>query len=102
MSSPDDWEEAIAYIESEYEQLDVLFNNAGIISYESITDIDLETWEREIAVDQTGVMLGMKHSIPLMRDTGGGSIINSSSIWGNVGAEGTALRSKHYLKIISS
>lgn len=90
VTSEDDWEEAIAYIESEHEQLDVLFNNAGIITYDSITDLDLETWESEIAVDQTGVMLGMKHSIPLMRESGGGSIINSSSIWGNVGAEGSA------------
>lgn len=90
VSSQDDWEEAIAHIESEYGQLDVLFNNAGIITYDSITDVDLETWKNEIAVDQTGVMLGMKHSIPLMRESEGGSIINSSSIWGNVGAEGSA------------
>lgn len=90
VTSQDDWEEAIAHIESEHGQLDVLFNNAGIITYDSITDVDLETWETEIAVDQTGVMLGMKHSIPLMRESGGGSIINSSSIWGNVGAEGSA------------
>lgn len=90
MSSQDDWEETIAHIESEYGQLDVLFNNAGIITYDSITDVDLETWENEIAVDQTGVLLGMKHSIPLMRESEGGSIINSSSIWGNVGAEGSA------------
>lgn len=90
VSSQDDWEEAIAHIESEYGQLDVLFNNAGIITYDSITDVDIETWENEIAVDQTGVMLGMKHSIPLMRESEGGSIINSSSIWGNVGAEGSA------------
>ncbi len=90
VTSQDDWEEAIAHIESEHGQLDILFNNAGIITYDSITDVDLETWESEIAVDQTGVMLGMKHSIPLMRESGGGSIINSSSIWGNVGAEGSA------------
>jgi NAD(P)-dependent dehydrogenase (short-subunit alcohol dehydrogenase family) len=90
VSNQDDWEAAITHIESEHGQLDILFNNAGVISYDSITEIDLEDWEREVAIDQTGVMLGMKHSIPLMRETGGGSIINSSSIWGNVGAEGTA------------
>lgn len=90
VSSQDDWEAAIARIDDEYGELDVLFNNAGIISYDSITEIDLETWERDVGVNQTGVMLGMKHSVPLMRESGGGSIINSSSIWGNVGAEGTA------------
>lgn len=90
VSSPDDWEDAVEHIDEEYGQLDVLFNNAGIISYDSITEIDVETWERDLGVNQTGVMLGMKHSIPLMRESGGGSIINSSSIWGNVGAEGAA------------
>lgn len=90
VSSKDNWEETITYIESEYERIDVLFNNAGVISYDSITEIDMETWERDLGVNQTGVMLGMKHAIPLMQETGGGSIINSSSIWGNVGAEGIA------------
>ncbi|WP_160135338.1 SDR family NAD(P)-dependent oxidoreductase [Halococcus salsus] len=90
VADEDDWENVADHIQSEYGQLDVLFNNAGIIAYDTITEIDLETWENEISVDQTGVMLGMKHSIPVMRETGGGSIINSSSIWGNVGAEGTA------------
>ena len=90
VADEDDWENVADHIRSEYEQLDVLFNNAGIIAYDTITEIELETWENEISVDQTGVMLGMKHSIPVMRETGGGSIINSSSIWGNVGAEGTA------------
>lgn len=90
VSSQEDWEEAIAHIDAEYGQLDVLFNNAGIISYDSITEIDRETWERDIGINQTGVMLGMKYSIPLMRESGGGSIINSSSIWGTVGAEGSA------------
>lgn len=90
VSSQDDWEAAMNHVEEAYGELDVLFNNAGIISYDSITEIDLETWERDIGVNQTGVMLGIKHAVPLMRESGGGSIINSSSIWGNVGAEGSA------------
>jgi NAD(P)-dependent dehydrogenase (short-subunit alcohol dehydrogenase family) len=90
VSSERQWEEAIEYLESSYGELDVLFNNAGVISYESIDQTDLDSWERDVAVNQTGVFLGMKHAIPLMRDTGTGSVINTSSIWGIVGAEGSA------------
>jgi NAD(P)-dependent dehydrogenase (short-subunit alcohol dehydrogenase family) len=41
-----------------------------------------------VAVNQTGVFLGMKTVAPVMRENGGGSIVNSSSIWGNVAVPG--------------
>ena len=91
VSNEDSWADVISFIDGEYGRLDVLFNSAGIISYDSITDADMETWERNIGVNKTGVFLGMKRAIPLMRETNGGSIVNTSSTWGNVGAEGTAV-----------
>lgn len=65
--------------------LDVLHNNAAAIgSAAAGTDVDvaaieLDVWERTLAVNLRGVMLGCKHAIPRMLERGGGSIINTSS-----------------------
>ena len=48
--------------------------------------MSLETWDREMAVHAKGMFLGTKHAIPAMRQTGGGSIINISSVMGIVGS----------------
>jgi NAD(P)-dependent dehydrogenase (short-subunit alcohol dehydrogenase family) len=72
-------------------RLDVMYNNAGIGGGEgSIVDCTEETWERVIAVDLKGVWLGMKHSIPHMLASGGGSIISTASIAAVLGFPGLA------------
>lgn len=86
VSNEEDWRSAIRQVLKEQNRIDVLVNNAGIISYTPIHEIQLEEWHRLIAVDQTGVLLGMKHVIPQMIVQNNGSIINVSSIWGSVGA----------------
>jgi hypothetical protein len=55
-------------------------------------DEDLEAWHQVIAVNQTGMFLGMKHAVPAMRRAGGGSIVNVSSTLGVVGADFTCYR----------
>ncbi len=82
VTSPDDWAAAIP------EQLDVLVNNAGIIHVNPLEHETLEDWNRLIAVNQTGTLLGMQAAIPAMRANGGGSIINVASIFGVTGSEG--------------
>jgi NAD(P)-dependent dehydrogenase (short-subunit alcohol dehydrogenase family) len=82
-----DWAAAVALAEERFGSLHVLVNNAGIISEGGAVDEDEETWHRVIAVNQTGVFLGMKHAVPAMRRAGGGSIVNISSTLGVVGAE---------------
>ncbi|MFT3796024.1 SDR family NAD(P)-dependent oxidoreductase [Flavobacterium sp.] len=84
------WRAAVAKVIAENGRIDVLANNAGLIDYTPIHELELENWDRLVAVDQTGVFLGMKHVIPHMMKEGKGSIINTSSIWGLVGASGVA------------
>ncbi len=81
----EDWQKAVDSAVSVYGKLDILINNAGILQMEGLEDISLEVWERVMAVNSTGVWLGMKAAIPAMRKAGGGSIVNISSISGLVG-----------------
>jgi 3alpha(or 20beta)-hydroxysteroid dehydrogenase len=76
------WVDAIALARRELGGLHVLVNNAGTISRQSISETTLDKWHRTMDVNLTGPMLGTKHAAPLMRDSGGGSIINVSSIAG--------------------
>jgi NAD(P)-dependent dehydrogenase (short-subunit alcohol dehydrogenase family) len=68
-----------------YGGLHVLHNNAAITDPAhqsrdaSILELDVDTWDRTMAVDLRGVMLGCKHAVPAMIAAGGGSIINTSS-----------------------
>lgn len=90
VSQEEEWKAAVAKVIAASGRIDVLANNAGLIDYTPIHALELENWNRLIAVDQTGVFLGMKHVIPHMIKEGKGSIINTSSIWGLVGASGVA------------
>lgn len=84
----EDWEAAVAYAKQRFGKLDGLVNNAGIVgSMAGVVEETDEAWANTIAVNQTGVWYGMKAAIPAMREVGGGSIVNTSSIWGMVGAE---------------
>ena len=87
VTSPRDWIAAVELAETTFGRLDVLVNNAGIIDGGGAVDEDLEAWHRVIAVNQTGIFLGMKHAVPAMRRAGGGSIVNVSSTLGVVGAD---------------
>jgi 3alpha(or 20beta)-hydroxysteroid dehydrogenase len=90
VSSEKDWRAVVARVEREHGRIDVLVNNAGIGAPEGIVDSELDTWNRVIAVTQTGVLLGMREVIPLMRRGGGGSIVNVCSIWGVAAVPGLA------------
>lgn len=84
----EDWEAAVAFAKQRFGKLDGLVNNAGIVgSMAGVVEETEEAWANTIAVNQTGVWYGMKAAIPAMREAGGGSIVNTSSIWGVVGAE---------------
>jgi NAD(P)-dependent dehydrogenase (short-subunit alcohol dehydrogenase family) len=90
VTSEESWTALFAHIDATYGRLDVLIAAAGIIGYDPIDALSLEEWNRIIAVDQTGVFLGMREAIPRMKRQGGGSIVNFSSDWGVVGGVGVA------------
>lgn len=79
-----DWQQAVDTAVSTYGKLDVLVNNAGILRREGIEETSKELWDTVLAVNATGVFLGTKCAIPAMRQAGGGSIVNISSISGMV------------------
>ena len=82
-----DWENAVAAALSNYGKLDVLVNNAGVVSWGTLEDTTSEEWDRVMDVNAKGVFLGTRAVIPAMRMAGGGSIVNISSISGMVGQE---------------
>lgn len=84
------WISVVDQIRTRHARLDVLVNNAGIGLGGSILEMTLETWRKQTAVNLDGVFLGVKHAIPLMRQGGGGSIINMSSVAGLKGAANLA------------
>jgi NAD(P)-dependent dehydrogenase (short-subunit alcohol dehydrogenase family) len=83
------WIEVVAETTKRYGRLDVLVSNAGIgISVPSITEMSLEDWRRQTAINLDGVFLSVKHCLPAMRKTPGGSVIMMSSLAGLRGAAG--------------
>lgn len=80
-----DWENAITETLAEFRKLDVLVNNAGIQYVKELEDTPLEDWRKLMSICLDGVFLGTKHAIRTMKDSGGGSIINISSVVGIVG-----------------
>ena len=85
VTSENSWSAAMGYIDKTFTRLDILVNNAGITMSGKIEEMALENWRRIMAVNVEGVFLGTKYAIPLMRRSGGGSIINLSSVLGITG-----------------
>jgi NAD(P)-dependent dehydrogenase (short-subunit alcohol dehydrogenase family) len=79
----------VEFAQSRTGRIDVFFNNAGIEGPVCpIADYPLADFRRVIDVNVVGVFLGLKHVIPAMHATGGGSIVNSSSVAGLTGSPG--------------
>jgi NAD(P)-dependent dehydrogenase (short-subunit alcohol dehydrogenase family) len=91
VTSEDRWVEVVAEVEKRFGRLDILVSNAGIgIAVPSIVDMTLQDWRRQTAINLDGVFLSVKHCLPAMRRSGGGSIIMMSSLAGLRGAVGLA------------
>lgn len=90
VTSQADWENAVETALTEYGGLDILFNNAGAGGLGAIEDMTLEDYERNVAIDQTSVFLGMKICGDALKASEHASIINNSSIFGTSGGFGTS------------
>ena len=79
------WQDAVQAAVRRFGKLDILVNNAGIYRTERVEEVSEELWDLVMGINAKGVFLGTKHAIPEMRNAGGGSIVNISSVAGLVG-----------------
>lgn len=93
VTSADNFQMLASFCEKEYKGIDILVNNAGIGLASQLPDTKESDWQRIIDVNLKGPFLGMKYFIPLMKKSGGGSIINISSIAALVGLADRAVYS---------
>lgn len=85
VSNEEQWKRTMEQLRDRISHLDVFVNNAGINKRDTYEDCTLEDWNRIVAVNQTGVFLGMKYGVNLLKKSEGASLINMSSITGLTG-----------------
>tara|TARA_B110000438_G_scaffold274889_1_gene295439 strand:+ start:141 stop:893 length:753 start_codon:yes stop_codon:yes gene_type:complete len=90
VTSESDWQKAVSKSVEIYGQLDILINNAGVILMKGLEDTTEEEWDFVQNVNSKGVFLGSKSVISAMKKSGGGSIVNISSIAGLIGVLSSA------------
>ena len=97
-----DWKNAVSMAVNKYSKLDILVNNAGILFLKGLEETETSDWDAIQDVNSRGVFLGAKTVVPAMREAGGGSIVNISSIAGLSGSGSTAYSSsKGLVRILS-
>jgi 3(or 17)beta-hydroxysteroid dehydrogenase len=85
VTSGDDWVAVTDAVVRDHGRLDVLVNNAGVVLLKDVEATTLAEWRDLMAVNHDGVFLGCKHAVRVMKERGGGSIINMSSVAGLIG-----------------
>jgi NAD(P)-dependent dehydrogenase (short-subunit alcohol dehydrogenase family) len=88
VASASDCAAMVAFAESTYGKLDVLFNNAGVMldGDDDAVSTDEAIWDRTMDINAKGVFFGCKYGIPALRRAGGGSVINTASFVARLGA----------------
>lgn len=81
-----DWIAATDAVVRDFGKLDIVVNSAGIVLFKDIETTTIEEWRDLIAVNLDGTFLGCKHAVRVMKQRGGGSIVNMSSVAGLIGS----------------
>jgi 3alpha(or 20beta)-hydroxysteroid dehydrogenase len=89
VASQDEWRQTVAERAEAWGPVTVLVNNAGISSPAAVMDCSIDEWDRVVAINQTGILLGMQAVVPGMTAAGSGSIINIASSWAHRGGTST-------------
>ena len=87
VTDEDQWAAAVRYCEDIFGPPDILVNNAGIARFSPLESTSVEMFEQTMAVNTTGVFLGMRAVFEPMRRNGGGSIVNISSANGFIASD---------------
>ncbi|SDJ12459.1 3alpha(or 20beta)-hydroxysteroid dehydrogenase [Lentzea albidocapillata subsp. violacea] len=82
VSSEDGWADAVEFTVATFGDITVLVNNAGILHFSALADTTLADYQRVIGINQVGTFLGMRAVVSSMKQAGGGSIVNVSSVEG--------------------
>ena len=85
VTSEQSWQDAVTTAVDRYGKLDILVNNAGIYRTHNVLETPADEWDQVMDINAKGVFLGTKAAIPAMRQNGGGSIVNISSVAGLIG-----------------
>ena len=85
VTNDDDWVAAVELAEKEYGPINLLVNNAGVVSFGPVGELPPDDFRRVVDINLTGTYLGMYYAVPSIRRAGGGVIINISSTAGLVG-----------------
>ena len=89
VTSEDSWAACVQGAVDTYGSLTTLVNNAGIYHPGGTEEESREGWDKMVAVNQTGVWLGMKAALPALKESGNGAIVNISSLFGIIGSPGS-------------
>ena len=90
VTNKDQWQMVVTKIKDDIGSLNILVNNAGMGGGGDVESTDIELWDLVHKVNLDSVFLGCKYALPLMRDSGNGSIINISSMSGIVASHNTS------------
>jgi NAD(P)-dependent dehydrogenase (short-subunit alcohol dehydrogenase family) len=96
VTAKEQWEAAVQQAKKQYGGLHILMNVVGSNELVMLPDIDLEAWNKVFEINVTATMIGMQTCAPLIRDSGGGSIVNIGSVGGLSGTFSTAYSSSKW------